>query len=158
MLVVFCYASGVNDIGVLGRDDSEFLIGQVLFNGRNTTNFSALLPEDGPSMMSRAMDCCHEQINSAMETSYTEFIQDNEDLKASTLAKVSDYYDYGIRKIKDQIDQLKANNAKDSLIKGRQTVLVNTEKEKEEELQRIENEAEPSLANSDVAVGVVFLE
>ena len=37
-------------------------------------------------------------------------------------------------------------------------VFSNTEKEKEEELQRIENEAEPSLANSDVAVGVVFLE
>ena len=155
---LFCYASGVNDIGVLGRDDSEFLIGQILFKGRNTTNFSALLPEDGLSAMSMAMDCCHEQINSAMETSYTEFIQDNEDLKASTLAKVSDYYDYEIRKIKDQIDQLKANNGKDSLIKGRQTVLANTEKEKEEELQRIENEAEPSLANSDVAVGVVFLE
>ena len=155
---LLCFACGAETKTIMNRDDSENLIGQVLFNGRNTMNFSSLVSASGQDGLNEAMEYCRKRMDSHVGEMQESFEEENEDLRNLMTAKVEEFYDEQIARIQETINRLIAENAKDYIIKGQRTNLLKQQNSKAEEISKIQMESQPFLSSNDVAIGVIFIE
>lgn len=97
------FASGAFEKQILCKEESEYLIGQLLFNGKETTGYSGLMPSMGIKGLYEVLQACHDEIYVTMSRTNEDFKQDNTDKCNAMTVKTSNYYESKVNDFEKKI-------------------------------------------------------
>ena len=163
LIISICNKNGA----ILERDDSEFLLGEILFKGKNTTNLFSMLKDSDTPLIDRAIQICKANANSIEDKLCANFSRDNADLYNTMYASIEKDYDGKILKEESNIERYEDElcNTEDEKkrhkieirIKMSKTNIRKLTKEKEVDLIALEDREQTESVATGIAVGIIFI-
>ena len=164
LIISICDKKG----NILERNDSEFLLGEALFKGKNTTNLFSLVKESDVPNIARALQICRNNADIIEDKLCTNFSRDNVDLYNTMYTSIEKDYDRKIQKEEANIEKCEEDlfyteDAKEirnieSKIKRYKTNIQKYMKEKESDLKILEDKEKTESVTNGIAVGIIFVE
>ena len=164
LIISICDGKG----NLLEKNDSEFLLGEALFKGKNTPDLSSMMKRSDSSYITGALQICKDNADTIEDKLCADFSRDNADLYNTMYASIEKDYDEKIQKEEISIEKYEDEsfNTEDkeekrnieSKIKRNKTNIQKYMKDKAANLKALEKREQIESVANGIAVGIIFIE
>ena len=141
------------------RNDSDNLLGTVLFDGHNIDNLRARISDTCFDRLAVALESCKRCVGEEFARLAARFKDDNMDLLTRTKNMLEQHYQVQIDRVRASIVNAYSEQKQDSVIKRFKTRIQSLEAERNDSIRDLEKRGQVSIDEfTEIAVGVICID